>query len=195
MPTIAVVDALYAKTATLLVGKREQRTEVPRDWLPPNVREGDVVRIAERPATIRRVALAMRDVGKKAKPPSGWSVQRDPQETEKFNSWAYQMLNHGEDLRAQLLKVPHHGSDNGISYEVIAYIRPRLTVVSVGSNSHGLPAPATIGHLEELVGAENVYRTDSHGNIVMELGWERCVSRTGLVRPGSGTGETVSTPL
>ena len=85
-----------------------------------------------------------------------------------FNSWAFQMLNHGKDLEAQVLKVPHHGSNVGISFEVIKHIAPRYAVISVGSNSHSLPNNETLAHLDHVVGKSNVYRTDMNGNIVVE---------------------------
>ena len=48
-----------------------------------------------------------------------------------------------ENLPARVLKVPHHGSINGIDRESFMTIKPRYSVVSVGSK-HGLPDGETL---------------------------------------------------
>ena len=80
MATKAVVDALYERTATLLVGPKERPMAVPRDSLPPDVQEGDVVRIAEGAATLRRLARAL-DAGPPESAP-GPSLRVDPDQGE-----------------------------------------------------------------------------------------------------------------
>lgn len=63
-----------------------------------------------------------------------------------------------------LLKVSHHGSENGNSKEFIASARPRIAVISVGKNNrHNLPCKDVIADLSD-VGAQ-ILRTDQLGDI------------------------------
>lgn len=71
----------------------------------------------------------------------------------------------GVDLRADVLKVSHHGSANQDADFVLATRAP-LAMVSVGDdNDYGHPAAATLGLLR-ILGAQ-VYRTDQHGDIAI----------------------------
>ncbi|MCR4399001.1 MAG: MBL fold metallo-hydrolase [Firmicutes bacterium] len=70
-------------------------------------------------------------------------------------------------LRADVLKVAHHGSGTSTTPEFLAAVAPRYAVISVGSdNPFGHPSPRTVERLLA-VGAE-VFRTDLHGTIVIE---------------------------
>ena len=63
-----------------------------------------------------------------------------------------------------LLKVSHHGSENGNSKEFIEAAKPRIAVISVGRNNrHNLPDKEVISDLEA-VGAQ-ILRTDRLGDI------------------------------
>lgn len=63
-----------------------------------------------------------------------------------------------------LLKVAHHGSRTSSTAELLAALRPRLAVVSVGTgNPYGHPADATLERLEA-TGAR-VWRTDRDGSV------------------------------
>jgi competence protein ComEC len=67
-----------------------------------------------------------------------------------------------EALRADVLKVGHHGSGRSTSAPFVAAVAPRLAVVQVGAeNRFGHPQPAT---LARLAGA-GVLRTDRDGLI------------------------------
>jgi competence protein ComEC len=68
----------------------------------------------------------------------------------------------------EILKVAHHGSaDEGLP-ALLTSIRPRIAVVSVGSdNTYGHPTPSTMAALEASPGAD-VYRTDEDGSVVVE---------------------------
>jgi competence protein ComEC len=68
----------------------------------------------------------------------------------------------------ELLKVGHHGSaDEGLG-ELLERVHPSVAVISVGANNdYGHPAPSTLAALQ----ADHriaVYRTDRHGDIVVE---------------------------
>ena len=53
----------------------------------------------------------------------------------------------GGDIRAEVLKVPHHGSKSGLNVEVIDKIKPQKAVIEVGKNSYGHPSKEIIGLL------------------------------------------------
>src|SRR6185503_13627134 len=70
----------------------------------------------------------------------------------------------GIDLRADVLKVGHHGSAYSSSDAFLEAVRPRYAIISVGRHNHfGHPAPRTHAALEH-IGA-TVYRTDEDGAV------------------------------
>ncbi len=59
---------------------------------------------------------------------------------------------------SQVLKVPHHMSKNGISYEVLNNIRPGYAVVSCSaSHLHNCPHPLTILAADEVRGCQAIF--------------------------------------
>ena len=78
-----------------------------------------------------------------------------------------------ESFRADMLKLAHHGSSNGISAELLEAVQPRYGVICCGAdNSYGHPHAATLQRLEDAkvpwylttdYGALTV-TVDSHGN-------------------------------
>ena len=72
----------------------------------------------------------------------------------------------GSDLRANVLKVGHHGSAYGSSPAFIDAVHPQFAIVSVGrDNLFGHPAPQTLATLKD-AGAI-VYRTDENGAVTV----------------------------
>ncbi len=69
------------------------------------------------------------------------------------------------DLRADVLKVAHHGSATSTSAEFLAAVSPSYGVISVGEgNDYGHPSEDT---LERLAAADvEIYRTDLSGAVV-----------------------------
>ena len=69
------------------------------------------------------------------------------------------------DLRAQVLKVAHHGSADSSSAAFLAQVFPdestgqKFAVISAGGRA-ALPAEPTLGRLYDAVGLDSVYRTD-----------------------------------
>jgi competence protein ComEC len=80
------------------------------------------------------------------------------------------LLAHG-DLRADVLKVGHHGSRTSSSAPFIAAVAPTEAVISVGSrNRFGHPNPATLATLSDA--HIRAWRTDRDGEIEMETDGE-----------------------
>jgi competence protein ComEC len=76
-----------------------------------------------------------------------------------------ELIQSGADLRATVLKVPHHGSATSSSAAFVQAVQPELSVVSVGQNNpFGHPVPSVMERLGE---ASFVLRTDEHGTIEM----------------------------
>ena len=72
----------------------------------------------------------------------------------------------GAGLRADVLKVAHHGSATSTTPEFLRAVRPRVAVISVGAaNVYGHPDPATVRALA--AAGARVLRTDRLGTIVV----------------------------
>ncbi|QNK40974.1 ComEC/Rec2 family competence protein [Caproicibacter fermentans] len=71
------------------------------------------------------------------------------------------------DVRADVLKVGHHGSDTASTEAFLKRVSPRYAVIEVGKdNSYGHPAESTLKKLRR-IGAE-IYRTDEDGTIKIQ---------------------------
>ncbi|MDD5127565.1 MAG: DNA internalization-related competence protein ComEC/Rec2 [Dehalococcoidales bacterium] len=69
-------------------------------------------------------------------------------------------------LASTVLKVPHHGSATSSTAEFLAVVDPQIAIISVGEdNKFGHPDDEVLQRLETIVGAQNVYRTDSRGTV------------------------------
>ena len=78
------------------------------------------------------------------------------------------LLELGTDLRADVLKVGHHGSRYSSTSAFLAKVRPSLAVISCGvDNAHGHPAQETLQRLA--VAGARVLRTDLDGEVTVTL--------------------------
>lgn len=102
-----------------------------------------------------------------------------------------EMLSKGYNLKADVLKVGHHGSNSSTTNEFLSAVSPRYAVISVGKdNSYGHPAQTTLDKLKNA--GVNVYRTDISGNIVAICdGTNITFSTQKESNSGSNTGGTV----
>ena len=76
-----------------------------------------------------------------------------------------EMLAKGYDLKSDLLKVGHHGSDSSSTEEFINSVSPKYAIISVGrDNNYGHPSDTVLHRLS----AHNIdiYRTDEIGTII-----------------------------
>jgi len=72
------------------------------------------------------------------------------------------LLASGADLRADVLKVGHHGSQYASTPPFIAAVHPHVAIISVGRhNMFGHPGPSTLATLG--AASASIYRTDSCG--------------------------------
>ncbi|HWQ30937.1 MAG TPA: DNA internalization-related competence protein ComEC/Rec2, partial [Negativicutes bacterium] len=70
-----------------------------------------------------------------------------------------------EAIASSILKVPHHGSATSSSAEFLGAVKPYISIVSVGNNNFGHPAPETVKRLDAYSG--KVYRTDEAGAVTI----------------------------
>ena len=84
----------------------------------------------------------------------------------------YMMVDSGMDLKADVLRVAHHGSNTASTGEFLRAVFPDYAVISVGAdNSYGHPHAAVLNRLEKA--GCRILRTDELGTIVMESDGEK----------------------
>jgi competence protein ComEC len=85
------------------------------------------------------------------------------------------LLDHvGTSLRADVLKVGHHGSITSTTPAFLSAVQPRVALISVGAgNLYGHPDPATLSALA--AARAQVLRTDRLGSIVLRTDGRRLV--------------------
>jgi competence protein ComEC len=92
------------------------------------------------------------------------------------------LATHGDDLDADFLKVPHHGSNTSSTEAFLDSVHPRFAAISVGENNpFGHPNPVALRRLN-LRGAR-VYSTDRDGAITVLAGAKNLELRTFLPAP------------
>jgi competence protein ComEC len=69
----------------------------------------------------------------------------------------------GNNLRADVLKIPHHGSRHSSSHEFLAAVQPKIAVLSVGKGILGIPSHEALKRYDVL--SIPVLRTDRDGMI------------------------------
>lgn len=78
-----------------------------------------------------------------------------------------QMIKSGADLRADIIKVGHHGSQYSSTKTFLTSVMPKYAVISVGEgNNYGHPSDDAINRLFA-EGAQKVYRTDLDGTVII----------------------------
>ena len=75
-----------------------------------------------------------------------------------------ELLNSGANLKADVLKVGHHGSSSSTTQEFLDAVDPEIAIISCGKdNDYGHPHKEVLNRLKD---AEiKIYRTDVNGNI------------------------------
>lgn len=100
------------------------------------------------------------------------------------------LLRWGPELRAELLKVGHHGSNGSTSPELLQAVQPRLAVLSCGRhNRFGHPGAAALARLREA--GVPLLRTDEAGMVTIRLP-ARGPEVTTFLNPGPGQPWSIS---
>ncbi len=77
------------------------------------------------------------------------------------------ILKDNKELKVNILKVGHHGSETSSSERFIQTVAPEISIISVGKdNSYGHPHQEILDRLEEA--DSKIYRTDEVGNVFIE---------------------------
>ena len=78
-----------------------------------------------------------------------------------------EMVDSGENVLSDVLKVAHHGSKYSTSDLFLENVNPEIAVISVGAkNTYGHPTPEVLQRLENF--DINIFRTDKDGDVKME---------------------------
>jgi competence protein ComEC len=76
------------------------------------------------------------------------------------------ILSGGYDIRADILKVGHHGSAYSSTSEFLRAVSPRIAIISVGRNNlFGHPSEQTISALKDI--NARIFRTDENGAVIV----------------------------
>jgi competence protein ComEC len=93
-----------------------------------------------------------------------------------------------DSLRADLMKVGHHGSRTSSAPRLLRTVSPSLAIISSGlRNPYGHPHPRTLARLDS-AGVPRVWRTDRHGTLCVEIdrrGWWRVEGEPAWRRPAA----------
>ena len=77
-----------------------------------------------------------------------------------------EMIASGVNLRANVLKVGHHGSSTSTTHAFLNAVRPEIAIIPVGeSNRYGHPHQVVLDRLTQA--GVRIFRTDTHGTIVI----------------------------
>ena len=85
----------------------------------------------------------------------------------------------GLPLRANVLKVPHHGSKSSTTPRLLTAVSPVTAVISAGAdNSYGHPHPDVTDRLDAALGGDRTYLTAERGDIEFITDGKRLWVRT-----------------
>jgi len=86
----------------------------------------------------------------------------------------FELIARRANLKSNVLKVAHHGSDTSTTPAFLAVVNPQLAVISAGGdNPHGHPSPEVMERLTEIVGKDKIYLTAESGTIEFTTDGER----------------------
>ncbi len=75
------------------------------------------------------------------------------------------IIERGRECRADIVKIPHHGSSNAWTVGFLRAVSPKAAVISVGQNLFGHPSPKVLEGLERM--KIQVFRTDRDGAVTV----------------------------
>jgi len=95
--------------------------------------------------------------------------------------WEKLLLEKSYFSQVDVLKVAHHGSKTSTSDNFLKLVKPKLAVISTGTNSFGHPHEEVLLKLENL--GVQLLRTDEKGDITLQLFNEQIVFQEFKKRP------------
>jgi len=100
------------------------------------------------------------------------------------------MVGSGLDLKADILKLGHHGSDTSSTASFIEAVDPKVGVISVGKkNNYGHPSASVVDRMNSR--GVDLYSTNDHGTIIIETDGDKydiTTKEDGNVTPATGGG-------
>jgi competence protein ComEC len=91
----------------------------------------------------------------------------------------YRMMKKGFLIKADLLKIPHHGSASSSTQAFLERVRPSCAILSVSEQTLGrLPHPEVLRRYQRL--GTRIFRTDKHGALTVVTDGERIEIETFL---------------
>jgi len=68
-----------------------------------------------------------------------------------------------KNIKADILKIPHHGSRFSTTAEFLRAVRPQIAVIEVGKNSYGHPTAEVLNRIKQA--KARLFRTDTEGMV------------------------------
>jgi len=91
----------------------------------------------------------------------------------------HRMLREGYPLKADILKIPHHGSSSSSTLYFLERVKPSYAILSVGERNIGrLPHPEVLTRYQQL--GVKIFRTDKDGAISVTSDGEKIALKTFL---------------
>jgi competence protein ComEC len=98
------------------------------------------------------------------------------------------ILKKGSPLRADIMKIPHHGSSSSSSPVFLERVKPTYAILSVGERNIGrLPHPEVLKRYSQV--GSKIFRTDKHGAITVTTDGENIDVKT-FLEEGKGISRT-----
>ena len=95
----------------------------------------------------------------------------------------------GHTLKAEVLKVPHHGSSSSSTLPFLEKVNPTYAMISVGARAMGrLPHPEVLRRFQDL--GCRVYRTDHQGAMTVVTDGEKIKIIPTIADHGTGQKES-----
>ncbi len=70
---------------------------------------------------------------------------------------------YGNDLRCDLMKIPHHANDTTVFGPFLACANPKISILTIGKNDYQAPNAKVLARYQQQ--SERLYRSDQDGNI------------------------------
>ena len=85
-----------------------------------------------------------------------------------------------DELKCDVLKIPHHGSKTSTTEEFLNYTTPKIALIGVGKNNFGHPSDVVLERLKKR--NIKIYRTDLNGEIMIRINDKSKISIESLIK-------------